>query len=85
MAIMENVKKLNAEELEEVNGGAGDGDEPYTPPHCINCGTYDVSVGNGSCTFPNRYYGHCNKCCCEWDLEYYHQSPAAVKGSKSPL
>ena len=83
MAIMDESKKLENEELEKVSGGAGD--EPYTPPHCIYCGTYDVSVGHGTSFFPNRYYGHCNKCCCEWDLEYYHQSPAAVKGSKSPL
>ena len=84
MAIMDESKKLEIEELEKVSGGAGDGDEPYTAPHCILCGTYDVDVYFGSSGI-NKYFGYCDKCHCEWNMEYYHQSPAAVKGSKSPL
>ena len=85
MSIMENAKKLNQEELEQINGGAGVEDKPYGAPQCDQCGTYDVRVYSSVRGGYSRWYGFCDKCRSEWDLEVFHQSPAAIKGSKSPL
>ncbi len=83
MSENKNMRELNMDEMEQVNGGDSIIDtiagwfgkkkkkkEPeWKPPTCFRCGSTDVELTN------NRTRGYCPRCGVDWWLEYFHQSP----------